>query len=63
MTLAKEAGVTMTGAGATAIPVQAGSERQQHPHRPTLPPLEELDEAMDVFTVCVKLAYVEKLLG
>ena len=23
---------------------------------PTLPPLEELDEAMDVFTVCVKLA-------
>ena len=30
---------------------------------PTLPPLEELDEAMDVFTVCVKLAYVEKLLG
>ena len=30
---------------------------------PVIVPLEELDEAMDVFTVCVKLAYVEKLLG
>lgn len=60
--LAKEAGVTMTGAGATW-------PYKQDPHdsdiriAPTLPPLEELDAAMDVFLCCVKLAYIEKLLG
>ncbi|MEG0217820.1 MAG: hypothetical protein RR655_05810, partial [Raoultibacter sp.] len=30
---------------------------------PTLPPLEELDAAMDVFICCVKLASVEALLA
>ena len=60
--LAKEAGVTMTGAGATW-------PYKQDPHdsniriAPTLPPLSELDVAMDVFVCCVKRAYVEKLLG
>ena len=59
--LAKEAGVTMTGAGATW-------PYKQDPHdsniriAPTLPPLEELDAALDVFVCCVKLAYAEKLL-
>jgi aspartate/methionine/tyrosine aminotransferase len=62
VSLAKEAGVTMTGAGATW-------PYKQDPHdsniriAPTLPPLEELDEALDVFVCCVKLAYVEKLLA
>ena len=59
--LAKEAGVTMTGAGATW-------PYKQDPHdsniriAPTLPPLDELDAAMDVFVCCAKLAYTEKLL-
>ena len=61
VSLAKEAGVTMTGAGATW-------PYKQDPHdsniriAPTLPPLEELDAALDVFVCCVKLAYAEKLL-
>ena len=29
---------------------------------PSLPPVEELEAALDVFTCCVKLAYTEKLL-
>ena len=59
--LAKGAGVTMTGAGATW-------PYKQDPHdsniriAPTLPPLDELDAAMDVFVCCAKLAYTEKLL-
>lgn len=60
--LAKEAGVTMTGAGAT-FPYKQDPRDSNIRIAPTLPPLEELDEAMDVFAVCVKLAYAEKLLG
>ena len=52
----------MTGAGAR-YPYKEGANEGNIRIAPTLPPLEELDEAMDVFTVCVKLAYVEKLLG
>lgn len=59
--LAKEAGVVMTGAGATW---PGGCDPQDSNIRiaPTLPPLEELNEALDVFVLCVKLAYLEKLL-
>ncbi len=60
--LAKEAGVTMTGAGAT-FPLKQDPNDSNIRIAPTLPPLEELDEAMDVFVCCVKLAYVEKLLS
>lgn len=59
--LAKEAGVTMTGAGAT-FPLKQDPRDSNIRIAPTLPPLEELDEAMDVFACCVKLAYAEKLL-
>lgn len=61
VSLAKEAGVVMTGAGATW-------PRGCDPHdsniriAPTLPPVEELEAAMDVFVCCVKLAAAEKLL-
>ncbi len=60
--LAKEAGVTMTGAGAT-YPYGRDPRDSNIRIAPTLPPLEELDEAMDVFVTCVKLAAVEKALA
>ena len=60
--LAKAAGVTMTGAGATW---PYGNDPADGNIRiaPSLPPLEELDAAMDVFTCCVKLAALEQLLA
>ena len=62
VSLAKDAGVTMTGAGAT-YPYKNDPEDSNIRIAPTLPPLEELDQAMKVFVTCVKLAYVESLLG
>ena len=62
VTLAKEAGVTMTGAGAT-WPHKQDPKDSNIRIAPTMPPLEELDAAMDVFVCCVKLATVEKFLA
>ena len=59
--LAKDAGVTMTGAGAT-WPYKKDPNDSNIRIAPTLPPLDELNAALDVFCCCVKLAYVEKLL-
>ena len=58
---AKEAGVVMTGAGAP-FPYKKDPQDSVIRIAPTLPPLEELDEACTVFITCVKLATVEKLL-
>ena len=58
--LAKNAGVTMTGAGAT-WPYGDDPADSNIRIAPSLPPLEELDAAMDVFTCCVKLAALEQL--
>lgn len=59
--LAREAGVTMTGAGAT-WPHGIDPNDANIRIAPSLPPLSELEEALAVFTCCVKLAAVEKLL-
>ncbi|MDR0514733.1 MAG: hypothetical protein LBG81_06190, partial [Coriobacteriaceae bacterium] len=59
--LAKEAGVVMTGAGAS-YPYGKDPLDSNIRIAPTLPPLAELETAMDVFVCCVKLASVEKLL-
>ncbi len=59
--LAREAGVTLTGAGAT-WPYGRDPEDANIRIAPTLPPLEELDEALDVFSCCAKIAALEQLL-
>ena len=62
LALCKEAGVEMTPAGAT---YPYGNDPQDSNIRiaPSLPPVAELEQAMDVFCTCVKLAALEKLLG
>lgn len=62
VSLAKEAGVVMTGAGAT-YPYGNDPADSNIRIAPTLPPLQELETAMQVFVCCVKLASVEKLLA
>ena len=62
VSLAREAGVVMTGAGAT-WPYGRDPYDSNIRIAPTLPPLDELSTAMDVFCCCVKLATVEKLLS
>ena len=61
--LARDAGVTMTGAGATWPYKETDPEDSNIRIAPTLPPLEELEQAMEVFVCCVKLAAVESLLA
>ena len=60
--LCKEAGVTLTGAGAT-FPYKKDPEDKNIRLAPSLPPVEELQVAADLFCLCVKMASVEKLLA
>lgn len=59
--LAKEAGVVMTGAGAT-FPYQKDPKDSNIRIAPTYPSVDELSQAIELFCLCVKLAGVNKLL-
>ena len=60
--LCKQAGVTFTPAGATS-PYGIDPQDSMIRIAPSLPPVEELEKAMQVFCVSQKLAALEKLLG
>ena len=60
LALCKEAGVTMTGAGAT-FPYGIDPNDSNIRIAPSLPPVAELEQAIAVFCTCVKLAALEKL--
>ena len=60
--LAQDAGVKFTGAGAT-FPYKKDPEDKNLRIAPTYPTLEELQPAMEIFCLAVKLAGVEKRLS
>ena len=60
LALCKEAGVTMTGAGAT-FPYGKDPEDSNIRIAPSLPPVEELEQAIAVLCVCLKMAALERL--
>ena len=60
LALCKEAGVTMTGAGAT-FPYGVDPNDSNIRIAPSLPPVEELEKAMEIFCAALKLAALEQL--
>ena len=62
--MAKKAGVTMTGAGAT-WPYGKGKDPEDKNIRiaPTYPTLDDLKTAAELFTLCVKIVSAEKILS
>ena len=62
LALCKEAGVTMTDAGAT-FPYGKDPQDSNIRIAPSLPPVAELEQAMEVFCTCLKVAALEKMLN
>ena len=62
LALCKEAGVVMTDAGAT-YPYGIDPADSNIRIAPSLPPVAELEQAMQVFCLCLKIAAFEKELG
>ncbi len=62
LALCAEAGVTMTDAGAT-YPYGIDPNDSNIRIAPSLPPVDELEKAMQVFCTCLKMAALEKLLN
>ena len=60
--LCKQAGVEMTPAGAS-YPYGMDPDDSNIRIAPSLPPVAELEKAMDVFCTCLKLAALEKILA
>ena len=60
--LCREAGVILTTAGA-AYPYGKNPNDNHLRIAPSLPPVEELEKAMEVLTISLKLAALEKLLA
>lgn len=60
LALCAEAGVTMTGAGAT-FPYGVDPQDTNIRIAPSLPPVEELEQAIAVFCTCLKMAALETM--
>ncbi|MBI8999667.1 aminotransferase class I/II-fold pyridoxal phosphate-dependent enzyme [Corynebacterium sp. CCM 9185] len=60
--LAKEAGIALTGAG-SSYPLHKDPDNRNIRLAPSLPPVEELEVAMDGVATCVLLAAAEKFAG
>lgn len=60
--MAAEAGVALTKAGAT-YPYGKDPRDRNIRIAPTLPPLSELKQAMELVSICIQLASIEKLLA
>jgi len=60
--LAKEAGVTLTGAGAT-WPYKRDPRDSNIRIAPTYPTLQELEQTMEILSLCVKIVCIDKILA
>ena len=60
--LCKEAGLTMTGAGAT-FPYGKDPKDSNMRVAPSLPPIEQLEQAMEIYCLSMRLAALNKLLA